>query len=247
MFSPSQAKVFSAIRSTYGKQVLQSVRTYIQTGTKLVRQRQQLTFNMRCKCLQLILSSLHVKALVKTPEGYKIARTTSYCFLCARIGEKIRNIKTLQHSMFFQNRQLEFELKPGCFEAVCTFLEWKESKETSECKSRLRKKISRLLNRKKSKNNTVDSKWVVNLSSKCLSTAQNTILSNGLNFAPAPRIPTNRIVAAVKKGLQSVNEEKSQRVRNKIIRLLVKAKPPPNNISFEESVAYISCLTVDIQ
>ena len=34
-----------------------------------------------------------------------------------------------------------------------------------------------------------------------------------------------------------MNEEKSQKVRNKIIGLLIKAKPPPNNISFEKSVA----------
>lgn len=133
--------------------------------------------------------------------------------------------------MLFQKRQLEYELRPGYFEAVCSVLEWKESKETRECKSRL-------LDRKKTVNSKVDSRWVVNVSSKCLFTAQSTILSKGLNFALAPRrIPTNRIVAAVGKGLQSLNEEKSRSVRNKIIGLLVKARPPPNNISFEESIA----------
>ena len=59
---------------------------------KLVRQSQQLTFNLRCKHFRLIPPSLRVKALVKTPEGYQIADQTSFRFLCARVGENVRNM-----------------------------------------------------------------------------------------------------------------------------------------------------------
>ena len=88
---PSRLRMFATIRSQYGTQVLQLVRFYIDSGVRLVRQKEQLTFNIRCKHLQLLPSSLRIKPLVKTPEGYKIARETSFRFLRARINENVQN------------------------------------------------------------------------------------------------------------------------------------------------------------
>ena len=73
MVLPSQLRVFSVIRSQYGTQLLQLVRTYFSFGLRLARYKEQLTFNLRCKHLQLLPKSLLVKPLVKTPDGHKIA------------------------------------------------------------------------------------------------------------------------------------------------------------------------------
>ena len=61
--------VFAAIKSQYSIEVLQSVRLLISLQVKLARQKEQLTFNIRCKHLHLLPNSLTVKPLVKTPEG----------------------------------------------------------------------------------------------------------------------------------------------------------------------------------
>ena len=74
----SQPRVFTVIQSQYSVEVLQLVRSYITLRVKLVRQKEQLTFSIRCKHFQLLPDSLTVKPLVKTPEGRKIAKQTSF-------------------------------------------------------------------------------------------------------------------------------------------------------------------------
>ena len=190
--------MFSVIRSQYGTQVLQSVRYYVSTGIRLAKQREHLTFNLRCKQLRLSTSSLSVKPLVRTAEGYQIAKQTSFRFLCARINENVRNIENLEHDIFFQKRQLEFVLEERLFQAVHQHMSRKASNISNECRSRMKRRIDFLSRRRRP---SYDKQWIVNLSSRTLSPAERSILSRGLNFAPAPRrIPVSRIVAAVESG-----------------------------------------------
>ena len=77
-------------------------------------------------------------------------------------------------------------------------------------------------------------KWVVNLSSRPLSDAEQVVL-RGRNFASAPtKIPTAEIAAAVESGLVRVPEESAEMARSKIIRALSKARPPPVNLLPQE-------------
>ena len=81
----------------------------------------------------------------------------------------------------------------------------------------------------------VDNKWVVNLSSKTLCTPERSILSKGLNFAPASRkVPVPQIVAAVENGLRGVDETTAECIRHKVIGFLGRAKLPPTNITLSE-------------
>ena len=50
-------------------------------------------------------------------------------------------------------------------------------------------------------------RWVVNLSSRKLTSAETTVLRYGLNFAPAPReIPIPKIVASIESGIRDLPE-----------------------------------------
>ena len=101
-----------------------------------------------------------------------------------------------------------------------------------------------MLKRKREVSN-FDGRWVVNLSTKDLTTPQKSVLSKGLNFAPAPRkIPIPQVVAAVEDGLRHVSDDKVANIRQRAIGLLKKAKPPPSNVTPEESRA-IKELKVD--
>ena len=74
-----------------------------------------------------------------------------------------------------------------------------------------------------------EDRWVVNMSSRDLSIPEKSILSKGLNFVPAPkRIPILHIIAAIKSGLNGLNDD--AHIRQKMIGLLMKSKPPPSNI-----------------
>ena len=80
--------------------------------------------------------------------------------------------------------------------------------------------------------------WVINLSSKQLSSPQKSVLARGLNFTPAPhRIPVLQMVAAVEDGLRQIDCSEADRVHTTAVGILNKARPPPMNISPMESRA----------
>ena len=221
---------------------MQSVRNYVNLEIKLVKQSQQLTFNLRCKHFRLVPPSLRVKALVKTPEGYRIADQASFRFLCARVGENVRNIKTLKNDISFKEQQLKRVLGQELFNELHVYVVIKRSRVIAECKTRMCAKFERLQCRRvrglSDRKSTAVDRWVVNLSSQTLSSPQTSILSRGLNFALAPRkVPIPHIVAAVEKGLKSIPSESAQGVRHTVVGILKNAKPLPNNISLAESQA----------
>lgn len=67
---------------------------------------------------------------------------------------------------------------------------------------------------------------VINLSSKVLSTAMESVLAKGLNFAMAPKEEAMCEVELVLKDLPLAE------VRGEVCRLLKSAKPPDSNISY---------------
>ena len=78
-------------------------------------------------------------------------------------------------------------------------------------------------------------KWVVNLSSRTLSSVEMNVLSKGLNFALAPsKIPTAHMVAAVESGLRCIPDEIPEPARTKIVGTINKARPPPVNMLPQE-------------
>ena len=114
--------------------------------------------------------------------------------------------------------------------------------EQEKCKTRQKRKFNALLRssqewktqgfRGHASNHP---KWVVNLSSRTLSSAEESVLSKGLNFAPAPStIPAAHMVAAVESGLRCLPEEAAELARTKVIGAISKARPPPMNMLPQE-------------
>lgn len=132
MHTLSQPRLFATIQSLDGRSVLQSVHKYADAEVKLVRQSQQLTFNLRCKHWQIIPPTyrLRVKALVRTPEGYRIAEQTSSGFLCARIGESVRNIKNLRKDVLLLKQQTESTLGQEHYRGMIDYVTQRKCIET---------------------------------------------------------------------------------------------------------------------
>ena len=82
------------------------------------------------------------------------------------------------------------------------------------------------------------SKWVVNLSSIPLTTAQTSLLSKGPNFALVPTNPPNvEFISVVEAACQRLSEQEVQELRAEVGILLKRAKLPKSNISREEKKA----------
>ena len=81
-------------------------------------------------------------------------------------------------------------------------------------------------------------KWVVNLSSRTLTNAEERVLRRGLNFAPTPRrIPYIDIIAAVEGVTRHLNTEEASELRGSVCSLLKRARPPSSNMDKEERAA----------
>ena len=102
--------------------------------------KQHLTFSLRPKHYGLIPRSLYVSPLVNSREGREIAQRTSRRFLMACISQNVREIRELEHDKLFQQRQLEFKLRPQHVAALKACQEVPRNQMTAECKCLQKKK-----------------------------------------------------------------------------------------------------------
>ena len=88
--------------------------------------------------------------------------------------------------------------------------------------------------------NTIEkSKWIVNLSSKTLTPAEENLLQNGLNYSITPQtIPTADIIAKVQTAIRTLpDEEEVENIKAKTSLILQKAKLPKKNLPTEQKKA----------
>ena len=114
-----------------------------------------------------------------------------------------------------------------------------QTKVSDAAKNRQKKKFDALLLKKRLKQRP-DERFVVNLSSKQLTTPQMQVLSRSLNFAPTPRfIPKAHIVASVETAISQsgATEDQATRARIGVIGALSRARLPARNILPEEMKA----------
>ena len=82
------------------------------------------------------------------------------------------------------------------------------------------------------------SKWVINMSKKPLTEAQEKLLAHGPNFAITPRSPTiGEYITAVEQTCQGLAQGEAEEIRAEIKADLKKIQPPRPNISREEQKA----------
>ena len=78
-------------------------------------------------------------------------------------------------------------------------------------------------------------KWVINLSSRPLSDAEEPLLKKGLNFAVTPtNIPATDIIAKFESAVRSLDAERKDTVRRAVNTILQQGEPPKPNITKEE-------------
>ncbi|MCY6525048.1 hypothetical protein, partial [Actinobacillus pleuropneumoniae] len=78
----------------------------------------------------------------------------------------------------------------------------------------------------------------INLSDFTLDHAAESILKKGLNFAITPnKIPVEEVISNIEVAIKNLDIEKSEEIRQDIVKILRTAKPPTSNISKEEKRA----------
>ena len=197
MSIPSHSGLFKLIKDEHGMEALKSVRHYVNTASNISHTHQHIAFNQRCRRYQLLPCSLRVKPLVPSPQGHRIAQRAGQQFLTARVQHCYSKLKSLETDLYFQKRQLEFTLSCQKLTALELYKDESQTRTSSQTKERHKRKFDNLLARQSHPQSLV-SHWVVNLSSNHLDASHISVLSRGLNFAPAPtRVPTAHFVTSI--------------------------------------------------
>ena len=164
-------------------------------------------------------------------DGEQITQRTNHQFLCALIEHNHRVTRRLELDLRYRHQILAESLQKedlAVLESLCFEI---QHEEQEKCKTRQKRKLDAVLRivqewkcQGACENASSHAKWVVNLSSRTLSSEEKNVLSKGLNFAPAPcKITTAQIVAAVESGLRCLPEEVAEPARNKTIGAINKA------------------------
>ena len=78
-------------------------------------------------------------------------------------------------------------------------------------------------------------KWVINLSPRPLSDAEESLSKKGMNFAVTPtNIPATEIITKVESAVRSLDAEPADTVRRAVNTILQQVEPPKPNITKEE-------------
>ena len=103
---------------------------------------------------------------------------------------------------------------------------------------RLKQKFERLPVKKRRISIPEGHRLVINLTDKRIDEDTLSVLSKGLNFAPAPRsIPFSDIIGGVEQAIRKLPNDAAEDIRAEISMTLKKAVPPKSNINFKERAA----------
>ncbi|XP_072014870.1 uncharacterized protein [Amphiura filiformis] len=185
-----------------------------------------------------------------------ILRHAERALLNERIRQNNQKIVQLSERKEEIKSELRGHLNDPDFDRVSEFTERAQLNEHTAVKQRQIRKLERLksptenleLSPEWMRNSTKDTnfnkdKWVVNLSSRNLSTAEVSVLQKGLNFAPSPKdIPVEDIITETEYAIKRLQYNKTTRIdydsaaelRARVTGALKSAKPPKNNISKDE-------------
>ena len=186
--------MFTEIRELFGSKVLRTVRSYVSTGTCIVRHRSHLRFDHRCLSSEILPRSLRTKPLINTKEGRKLAKKFGMQNLRLRIHMSHERIRLCNKKLNSLSYQLQAELDEGFFLKVQQQL----SVTQTASKKRLDKHHNDifeklLITHRQNKLFSIqncsnkEKRLVVNLSSVQLTEAQISVLQLDLNFVITPK------------------------------------------------------------
>ena len=97
---PKHPGLFLIIKKLYEVKALKAARWYIKTAKKIACLCQHLAFNQRCTCYHILPRYLYQKPLVPSADGYKIACSTGFKYLSAKIKQLLQTMSTKTWPIF---------------------------------------------------------------------------------------------------------------------------------------------------
>ncbi|XP_064470150.1 uncharacterized protein LOC135384898 [Ornithodoros turicata] len=236
MSSPGFWSIFASIRSNHGSAALGSVREHCNQATKIIRLECHQRFNQECLKHKVVPQALRCRPPVDTPYCRKLARNFGIDRLKARVLESKSKLNDSHHRLDLAEKTLLRTLQPDEMRQIFSARKQGELLERQKRTDIHDRKLFLLLAKKPF---VQDCNNVFNLSSKTLSDGHVSLLSNGLDFALAPRVvPIREIVAEIEDKLRHIKDSTGVNLaRSRIATTLNHVKGLPSNLSKQEQSA----------
>ena len=85
MNNPGSPSIFNIIRR-YGREANKNANFLYKFNLQLIKAREQLKFNLRCKRNEILPKSLRFRPPIRTAQGYSVAKSTGKAYLRAYIS-----------------------------------------------------------------------------------------------------------------------------------------------------------------
>ena len=241
MFNPGYASsIFKCIRQETGLNALRLARSLEKSTYKLEAHHRHLNFTHQALEHHWFPKSLRFSPPGSHPVFKRIMKRTSIHCMRARISICHEQIRSTNRIINENRRKLAVLISEDSFSRFALFLKNRAKSVQDNISTRHEKKLQNLRSESTPTTDTDPSKWVVNLSTKPLSTHERAILNEGPKFAPTPHeIPTKEIVAEVEAAIANFPDDSKDAIRTSAENLLRRTQPPKHkNTTSSERKAF---------
>ncbi|XP_050957575.1 uncharacterized protein LOC127158535, partial [Labeo rohita] len=245
------------IAEQFGEDSLKVLREYEKTARKVADYRNHVRFHLRCRRYGITPKSLRLRSSLKGHKATDILHRAQKQLLNERIRQVHFTLEVLKQENKLLHQKLATKLPEEILYKVTDFVQHAQLAQHTKSKERQIKKFDSLcsyihgIQQNISPEEDVrasSDKWVKNLSDRELTGPEMEVLAKGLNFAVTPdHIPVIDMITATESAIRNNNipEEEAEQLRAQVSMSLLKAKPPPPNLSEQEKRALTS-LSKDI-
>ena len=247
--------IHNHLRSEYDIEIVRLLHRWERIEGKMADFKNHRWFSFRCLSNDVILVSIRLKSNIKTPKGQEIIRKTEKALLNERICSINNSIYMFSLQLDTCKTELEKKIKEEDLKNCKEFIEARREARHYKTMIRQKQKLERLCHKNSSKRgghsnlhgnhtctntenlgispvndtcNTNTSKWVINISSKLLTQAQEKLLAHGPNYAVVPRSPPKtEYIAAIEQAHSKLKPGEAGELRGKVKAIIKKSCNPP--------------------
>ena len=221
-------------------------------------------FSLRCLSNDVIPVSIRLKSNIKTPKGQEIIRRAEKALL----NERIRSINNTIYMFNLQldtcKTNLAKKIKEEDLKNCEDFIEARREARHYKTMDRQKKKLERLCQKNSTErggcsnqhgnhtcintenldvspadnSSNTTNKWVINISSKPLTQAQEKLLAHRPNYAVVPKSPPiAEYIAAIEQACSKLQQGEAEELRGEVKSIIKRSCNPPPNITREERKA----------
>ncbi|KAG8226743.1 hypothetical protein J437_LFUL004394 [Ladona fulva] len=200
-----------------------------------------LAFLLRCREKDIIPKFTEIKTSVKSPSARRIAKRAGLALVQERIHDKRRALDHNAKCLKSIRLLLASTLSPLDWEYIDKATAAQADILLRKSTERQTKKFGQLSTEKQRIPPFDQKRLVINLTDEALDEPTMSVLSKGLNFAPAPRsITYNEIMGGIEQAIRKLPKEAAEDVRSDVSLALKRAVLPKPNITTDERKALVS-------